>query len=312
MSRSIPTENRISTLPDPILHHILSFLPTKSAASTTILSKRWKPLWLSVPTLHFDDRPFKNFISFRHFVSSVFLLRDTNLPIRSFYLICSKQHSDEHDINRFIYAAVQRGGIENLDLNMFVNDLVVVDLPHLKTIHLYGVLLQRYEYLPKILLRCPNLEELDIKHVLLSTPQTLDLEENLPNLIRANTYNSTVLLTLCCRAEVLHVEVNLMHLRSNCQFPMYHNLIYMELILENNHSEKWKWLLEVLNHCPKLQNLTIHEDSGYEVVDNWIDPTIVPECLSTQLRTCLLKGYKNTKAPNDNEINFVQKGLNNM
>ncbi|PNX93525.1 F-box/LRR-repeat protein [Trifolium pratense] len=51
MSRSIPTEDRISSLPDPILHHILSFLPTKLAATTSILSKRWNPQWLSVPVL---------------------------------------------------------------------------------------------------------------------------------------------------------------------------------------------------------------------------------------------------------------------
>jgi len=34
--------------------------------------------------------------------------------------------------------------------------------------------------------------------------------------------------------------------------------------------------------------------NGEEVVDNWVDPAIIPECLSTQLKTCLLKGYKCT------------------
>jgi hypothetical protein len=47
-----------------------------------------------------------------------------------------------------------------------------------------------------------------------------------------------------------------------CQFPMYHNLTYLELILKHIDYEwkgKWKWLLEVLKQCPKLQNLTIYE-----------------------------------------------------
>ncbi|WJX30864.1 hypothetical protein P8452_19357 [Trifolium repens] len=56
---SIPMADRISDLPDPILCHILSFLPTKQAATTCVLSKRWKPVWLSVLALDFDDKTFK-------------------------------------------------------------------------------------------------------------------------------------------------------------------------------------------------------------------------------------------------------------
>ncbi|MCI10311.1 F-box/LRR-repeat protein [Trifolium medium] len=74
MSRSIPTDDRISSLPDPILYHIISFLPTKSAATTTILSKRWNPLWLCVPTLNFDDTQFKDYIGLLHDVQPCPLL----------------------------------------------------------------------------------------------------------------------------------------------------------------------------------------------------------------------------------------------
>ncbi|XP_050289056.1 putative F-box protein At1g49610 isoform X2 [Quercus robur] len=47
-------EDRISTLPDSVLLSILSFLPTKEAIKTGVLSKRWAYLWTSVSSLSFE------------------------------------------------------------------------------------------------------------------------------------------------------------------------------------------------------------------------------------------------------------------
>jgi len=41
--------DRISDLPDEIIHHILSFLPSSQITLTSLLSKRWNPLWLTIP-----------------------------------------------------------------------------------------------------------------------------------------------------------------------------------------------------------------------------------------------------------------------
>lgn len=43
------TTDRISDLPDEIIYHILSYLPPKQIALTSLLSKRWKPLWRAMP-----------------------------------------------------------------------------------------------------------------------------------------------------------------------------------------------------------------------------------------------------------------------
>ncbi|CAL9243394.1 unnamed protein product [Arabidopsis halleri] len=61
-------EDRISQLPDHlILYHILDHLPIKALVTTSVLSTRWRSLWLSVPCLKLNSRKFSNSISFVSF-----------------------------------------------------------------------------------------------------------------------------------------------------------------------------------------------------------------------------------------------------
>ncbi|KAG2288804.1 hypothetical protein Bca4012_030285 [Brassica carinata] len=43
----------ISSMPDEILHHIFSFIPTILAVQTSILSRRWRHVWCETPCLSF-------------------------------------------------------------------------------------------------------------------------------------------------------------------------------------------------------------------------------------------------------------------
>ncbi|XP_019089478.1 PREDICTED: putative F-box protein At5g38390 [Camelina sativa] len=73
----------LNNLPEEILCHILSFLTTKEAALTSVLSKRWRNLFAFVPNLHIDDCDFRQ--SFMEFVDRVLALQG-NSPIKKFYL----------------------------------------------------------------------------------------------------------------------------------------------------------------------------------------------------------------------------------
>jgi hypothetical protein len=65
--------DRISALPDDVLHHVLSFLPAEDVMRTCLLARRWRHLWKSAIGLrigfrHGDRRP-PSVDSLRHFVN---------------------------------------------------------------------------------------------------------------------------------------------------------------------------------------------------------------------------------------------------
>lgn len=45
--------DHFSVLPDHLLLHILSFLPAMDVIKSSFLSRRWKSLWMHVPTIDF-------------------------------------------------------------------------------------------------------------------------------------------------------------------------------------------------------------------------------------------------------------------
>ncbi|KAL6652703.1 hypothetical protein ACP70R_011628 [Stipagrostis hirtigluma subsp. patula] len=49
-------EDRLSSLPDALLHTIMSFLKARQAVQTCVLSRRWVDLWRTMPCLDIDQR----------------------------------------------------------------------------------------------------------------------------------------------------------------------------------------------------------------------------------------------------------------
>jgi hypothetical protein len=51
--------DRLTSLPDCLIHHIMSFLKARQVVQTCVLSTRWRHLWRSVPCLDIDQDEFK-------------------------------------------------------------------------------------------------------------------------------------------------------------------------------------------------------------------------------------------------------------
>ncbi|KAF7842774.1 F-box/LRR-repeat protein 25-like [Senna tora] len=84
--------DRISLLPDELLHLILSYLNTKLAVQTCILSKRWRYLWIGISTLYLEGSSFSDDSSFMKFLNHVLLHRDHSKTICCFLIDISFPH----------------------------------------------------------------------------------------------------------------------------------------------------------------------------------------------------------------------------
>ncbi|KAJ0240661.1 FBD domain-containing protein [Hirschfeldia incana] len=188
-------EDRISHLPDSLICHILSNLPTEDAVKTSVLSTRWKSLWLYVPRLHLHSDKFPHFNAFKSFGDKFFGSNNVScLPNIKLTLDghASKPADDDVSyVTTWIDAAIKRK-VQHLELwclpdyseyeipvslyvcetlvSLKLHELVLVDscfvsLPCLKTMHL------RQVYFPppdggaifdKLVSCSPLLEELKI------------------------------------------------------------------------------------------------------------------------------------------------------
>ncbi|KAI3962608.1 hypothetical protein MKW98_008475 [Papaver atlanticum] len=124
--------DRISNLPDSLIHHILSFMYTKYAVKTCVLSKRWRYIWNSLSVLNFSE---KSHISesndedsyneshsdiFVEFVDRVLNLRDKS-DIQLINLDCSNLYTTGSIIYGWIDIAVERN-VQELYIKTKVED----------------------------------------------------------------------------------------------------------------------------------------------------------------------------------------------
>ncbi|CAJ2632901.1 unnamed protein product [Trifolium pratense] len=158
--RIVAEEDRISSLPDCVLSHILSFLPTKTSVATSILSNRWRHIWKHVSVLDFSDdfrdeslfekarrnnKLFEHFQNFSVFVNRVFSLR-MPYPIEKMSLSCVKS----------LY------NIESCTSSIDTWVCSVIG-PHLKEFSLEIDPIQKYQFEPPItLFTCTNLVSLSL------------------------------------------------------------------------------------------------------------------------------------------------------
>ncbi|KAJ1691742.1 hypothetical protein LUZ63_015897 [Rhynchospora breviuscula] len=108
----------ISSLPDCLLHLIMSFLTAQDAVRTCILAKRWMNLWTTLPFLDFDLSKFeydgkedgfeprsKKFDKFRDFVCMTLEHREASY-LQKFHLSCTEISKFNDNYDMFIQSCI--------------------------------------------------------------------------------------------------------------------------------------------------------------------------------------------------------------
>ncbi|AES97668.2 putative F-box domain, FBD domain, leucine-rich repeat domain, L domain-containing protein [Medicago truncatula] len=322
MENSAATVDMISNLPDELLCHILSFLPTKLAFTTTLLSKRWAPLCYSLTALRFDDDTVKNVDSFNRFCGFVDKLMlfpsATNQPIKTFHLKLSRFYKVDHQSFYAWVEAIKLRRVEELHLlldNVTLKNLTIftsrtlvvvklaslkvegenlcVDLPNLKTLHLRYVSFETQNNFSKLLKACPILQNLHASFLLYRrADENNKVEEFKPlflsKLVRARFCSTDIPVNLISNVEFLHIA-NAGEALKGFRFksiPVFQNLINIQLwFLEFFHG--WNGVVDMLQNCPKLQILFIRKWCSC-LSNEWKCPISVPECVSSHLRSCTI------------------------
>lgn len=128
-------EDRISSLPETLIHYILTLLgDMKYVVPTSVLSKRWTYVWTSLPSLTFDSYSFFKpgtgrpiGYSFVNFVDKVLILRDLSTLKRFELSCCNVEYKNlQIHINTWIIAAVRRN-VEEVDISVDISQFL---FPH--------------------------------------------------------------------------------------------------------------------------------------------------------------------------------------
>uniref|UniRef100_A0A0E0LS61 F-box domain-containing protein n=1 Tax=Oryza punctata TaxID=4537 RepID=A0A0E0LS61_ORYPU len=170
--------DRISALPDVLLHHVMSFLRAWEVVRTCVLSRRWRHLWASAPCV--DLRVWRGGGHLPHpeefakFAYRFLLEREVSAPVDTLRAlsspVCDPEVEDYStcDVDAWIRSAIKRRA-RVIQISHHPKDEAFCDFDHVPIIsgHLKHLKLSSYLFQQRTLMQlssqCPSLEVLELK-----------------------------------------------------------------------------------------------------------------------------------------------------
>ncbi|KAL5718454.1 hypothetical protein ACHQM5_011355 [Ranunculus cassubicifolius] len=316
--KSFDGPDRISTLPDTILHQILSFIDTKQVVRSSIISRRWKTLWKAVPTLNFyspvsnrrrSQKNARNKTNFVRFVDRVLLLRDEDATIEKLSLSTSTLS----DLEDWMVIA-KRKHVQELHLDykpradseltkfLFSLDIEVLKIstaghvqiprymrvaPHLRTIELSSTRLPYGKTNRDLNLKCPSLENLTIRHC--DHRHLRVLEISAPQLKTLVLENQPSDHTSTCQLQISTPSLLSVVLKGTTykeySFTNLESLVNAKFDLDEKYPVEAGMLYQVLNGFSNVRNLQLSartlnaSEETSDMMNNFFKPFLNLRCL---------------------------------
>ncbi|XP_021715929.1 F-box/FBD/LRR-repeat protein At2g26030-like isoform X1 [Chenopodium quinoa] len=164
-------QDRLSSLPDSILTDILSLLPTNSAATTSVLSRRWRHLWTTVTCFQFDFDLSEQTSSNILLIVNNILQQLISPKLHGFHLVFpSESNLDQPDATEQCFRTIFRRKVEQIVVNAGFRSFFRVpaaclfDSQSLVSLKLIGML--KIELPENVEIRLPNLKKLSLCYLL--------------------------------------------------------------------------------------------------------------------------------------------------
>lgn len=270
----------LSDLPTDILLHILSFLDISEVVKTSLLSRKWRFIWSSIPCLKFDFKDFcgqEHCLSLSHeeclskfwfFVKWAIITRDRNVsPIHKLQFLCD--YFDAYQLELFISLCAVRNveeldllagyGIEQCPLYCSVNrsfnrvahnlnNLVELEpfsgFANLKTLHLVRVRFRDADITEKLFSDCGILENLSLERCCFMAINFLNISANKLRKLHFDNIGPNWCESMCRFAGSLILQtpnlVSLCYIGLAIQFYEFSDMLFLKYASFQVHSANYR------------------------------------------------------------------------
>ncbi|GAU30381.1 hypothetical protein TSUD_57920 [Trifolium subterraneum] len=284
----------MALLPNELLSHLLSFMPTKDTYTMPPLSEDW----ISKDPSDFECGLFGKW-------GHVFIVLRALAGKEIKELVFSTPVRLHRCPFRKLFVDLIRMTLVDIRLDFEVNG-ARLRFPALKVLKLRNVGFRDRENLILFLRSCSILEEVSATSLWIVNYRVADyapvVEQPLPHLVSAHLDDCFLPVELVSRVQTLTARlddgINYNHI------PGFANLLHADLIFDSSDHNLWNWMARIMYYSPKLKRLKI--DNVKTAKESTLDGHIfnmpfVPECISSKLLYLQLRSFKGSQS----EVRFV-------